>query len=162
MDGRLLFLMFAIKLTFATRLCQHRWSPVAGLVGFRNAVGSDPLGYWQNGTYQQIAFGRGSSGFVVINNEDGDWSTTFSTGLPDDTYCDVYAGPMGATGCVGNAYTVSGGSFNATVAGRNAIALHVQALAADPSGSQVRVKRQHTSHGVRSFKGLYLLLPIQR
>lgn len=116
-------------------------------------MGGEPLGHWQTGTYQQIAFGRGSSGFIVINNEDGDWATTFSTGLQDGTYCDVYAGPKVASGCAGKTYTVSGGSFNATVTGRNAIALHTQALAAGRSAAPA--KRHHSSNGVRSFKGMH-------
>lgn len=140
-------------------LCQHRWSPIAGLVGFRNAVGDAPLGNWQTGTHQQIAFGRGSSGFVAINNEDGEWSPTFSTGLPDGTYCDVYAGPKGNNGCAGATYTVSGGSFSAKLPGRSAIALHTQAMSTSSSqeaatGSLSRAKRHPFSNGIRAFKDL--------
>ena len=125
------------------------------MVGFRNVVGNEPLANWQTGDYQQIAFGRGSSGFVVINNEDGDWSTTFSTGLPDGTYCDVYAGPKRDTACIGNAYTIVNGKFNATIPGRNAIALHIQALAPTSADEamQIHARHHHASRGIRSFKG---------
>ena len=42
-------------------LCQHRWPGVAGMVGFRNNVGSAALTNWVSPQSQQIAFGRGES-----------------------------------------------------------------------------------------------------
>ncbi|KAH8099619.1 glycoside hydrolase superfamily [Cristinia sonorae] len=103
-------------------LCQHRWTPIAGMVQFRNTVGSSGLNNWVSPQSQQIAFGRGSAGFVAINNADSEWSATFQTSLPDGTYCDVVSG---GTSCSGTKFTVSGGSFTATVPARNAIAIHV-------------------------------------
>ena len=41
-------------------LCQHRWPAVAGMVGFRNNVGSAALTNWVSPQSQQIAFGRGA------------------------------------------------------------------------------------------------------
>lgn len=122
------------------RLCQHRWSPVVGMVGFHNIVESsnNPLNNWQTGLNQQIAFGRGSAGFVAINNMDGDWPgttpKTFTTSLPDGVYCDVYVGPPGANNaCAGGSFTVTNGSFDAIVPARSAIALHVGAMTAASS-----------------------------
>jgi len=106
-------------------LCQHRWTAIAGMVGFRNTVGTAALSNWVSPQSQQIAFGRGSAGFVAINNADSAWTTTFTTSLPDGTYCDV----VGASNCSGTKFTVSGGSFSATVPARNAIAIHVGAKA---------------------------------
>lgn len=40
-------------------LCQHRWTAVAGMVGFRNTVGSAALNNWVSPQSSQIAFGRG-------------------------------------------------------------------------------------------------------
>lgn len=108
-------------------LCQHRWPAVAGMVGFHNVAGSAAINNWVSGTSQQIAFGRGSAGFVVINNADSSWSATFTTSLPSGTYCDVYTGPKSGSSCSGSSYTVSGGSFSATVAARTALALHTGA-----------------------------------
>ncbi|KAG8789488.1 hypothetical protein FRC20_003833 [Serendipita sp. 405] len=105
-------------------LCQHRWAAVAGLVGFHNSVGSDALNNWVSPSSQQIAFGRGSSGFVAINNADSSWTATFTTSLPNGIYCDVYTGPNTSSGCSGSSYGVSGGSFTATIAARSALALH--------------------------------------
>jgi hypothetical protein len=84
-----------------TRLCQHRWNAVAGMIGFYNQVGTAGLGNWVQGSNQQIAFGRGSSGFVAINNEDWQWTQTFQTSLPSGTYCDVVSGRKNGGECTG-------------------------------------------------------------
>ncbi|TFK99980.1 glycoside hydrolase family 13 protein [Pterulicium gracile] len=104
-------------------LCQHRWTAIAGMVGFRNTVGSGDLNNWQSPQSSRIAFGRGSDGFVAINNSDGEWSGEFSTSLPDGTYCNVLSENCGST------VDVSGGSFSATISGRDAIAFHTGATA---------------------------------
>jgi hypothetical protein len=56
--------------------CQHRWTPIANMVNFRKTVGGAPLVNWQTGNNMQIAFGRGSAGFVAINNANSAWSVT--------------------------------------------------------------------------------------
>ncbi|KAJ3714432.1 glycoside hydrolase [Lentinula raphanica] len=109
-------------------LCQHRWLPVSGMVGFKNNVGSAELTDWVSPQSEQIAFGRGALGFVAINNADSDWSTTFSTSLPDDSYCDVISGTSSSGNCTGTGITVSGGSFTASVPARSAIAIHTGAV----------------------------------
>ncbi|KAI0646216.1 glycoside hydrolase [Trametes meyenii] len=109
-------------------LCQHRWAAVAGMVGFRNTVGGAPMTNWQSPQAQQIAFGRGQSGFVAINNADSQWSATFNTGLPDGTYCDVISGSPSNGKCAGTSFSVSGGSMTATVPARGAIAVHTGAI----------------------------------
>ncbi|KAF5364605.1 hypothetical protein D9758_005615 [Tetrapyrgos nigripes] len=105
-------------------LCQHRWVAFSGMVGFRNTVGDAALNNWVSPQSQQIAFGRGSAGFVAINNADEDWSATFQTQLGDGTYCDVIA-----SGNCSSSVKVSGGSFDATVPARSALAIHTGATA---------------------------------
>jgi len=106
-------------------LCQHRWTAVAGMVGFHNKVGSEKMTNWVSPTSQQIAFGRGKIGFVVINNEDSAWSSTFSTSLAAGTYCDVVSGKLSSGSCTGPSIKVgSDGSFTVSVSARNAIAIH--------------------------------------
>ncbi|KAF5378001.1 hypothetical protein D9757_009843 [Collybiopsis confluens] len=110
-------------------LCQHRWVAVTGMVGFRNHVGpTAALTNWVSPQSQQIAFGRGSLGFVAINNADSAWSTTFTTSLPAGSYCDVVSGTSTSGKCTGLGITVSGGKFTATVPARSAIAIHTGAL----------------------------------
>ncbi|KAF8600086.1 glycoside hydrolase [Ceratobasidium sp. AG-I] len=108
-------------------LCQHRWTAIASMVKFYNKVGSAALTNWAQGSNQQIAFGRGTAGFVVINNEDGAWTKTFTTSLPNAKYCDVIAGGKGFQGCTGGSITVASGSFTVTVPGRSAVAYHTGA-----------------------------------
>ncbi|KAG8737470.1 hypothetical protein FRC10_008154 [Ceratobasidium sp. 414] len=110
-------------------LCQHRWAAVAGMVPFFNAVQGTALTNWQAGTAQQIAFGRGSIGFVLINNEDWEWVGRFATSIPNGLYCNVVAGPSSSGTCTGALYTVTGGGLTATVPARSAIAVYTGALA---------------------------------
>ena len=53
--------------------------------------------WWTNGD-NQIAFGRGDQGFVVINREDAALSETLQTGMIADTYCNVIEGELTADG----------------------------------------------------------------
>ncbi|CAE7229032.1 unnamed protein product [Rhizoctonia solani] len=108
-------------------LCQHRWTPIAGLIGFYNQVGSAGLTNWEQGSNQQIAFGRGNAGFVGINNEDWEWTRTFQTSLPSGTYCDVASGKKEGNSCTGGKTTVSNGSLTITIPGRSAVAYHIGA-----------------------------------
>ncbi|KZV75307.1 glycoside hydrolase family 13 protein [Peniophora sp. CONT] len=105
-------------------LCQHRWVAFSGLVKWRNAVGTAVLNNWVAPSSNQIAFGRGTVGFVAINNQDGSWSTSFKTSLPDGSYCDVVHESNASGSCTGTTYTVSGGSFSATIGGRDALAIY--------------------------------------
>jgi len=126
-------------------LCQHRWIAISGMVGFRNNVGSNALSNWSSPQGDRIAFGRGSAGFVAINNNSGQWSGTFSSALPAGTYCDVISGKKSGSSCTGITYVFlihsafllltalfsvtvsSSGSFSASVASRSAIAIHTGA-----------------------------------
>ncbi|CAE6405532.1 unnamed protein product [Rhizoctonia solani] len=108
--------------------CQHRWTAIAGMVKWRNGVNGS-VNNWVSGTNQQIAFGRGSSGFVAINNADSAWTQTFTTPLAANSYCDMISGAAGSGGaCTGASYTISGGTFTATIPARSAIALFTGAV----------------------------------
>ncbi|KAJ7056015.1 glycoside hydrolase [Mycena amicta] len=109
-------------------LCQHRFVAFTGMVGWRNNVGSAAIVNWVSPQSSQIAFGRGSLGFVAINNADSSWSTTFTTSLPNGAYCDVISGTSSGGACTGSGFTVSGGTFTATVPARSALAIHTGAL----------------------------------
>jgi hypothetical protein len=108
--------------------CQHRWTAISGMVGFRNAVQTADITNWVSPTPQRVAFGRGTAGFVVINNTDQDWSSTFQTGLPAGSYCNVIDGVKNGGSCTGSTITVdSNGSFSSNVSNRNAVAIHINA-----------------------------------
>ncbi|KAH8996004.1 glycoside hydrolase [Lactarius akahatsu] len=120
-------------------LCQHRWIPLAGMVRFRNQVGRAPVTGWVSPSSQQIAFSRGSDGFVAINNADSAWNTTFMTGLPGGSYCNVIDGSSSPEGtCTGTAFTIGpDGSMTVTVGAHQAIAMHTGALGYGTSGPKM-------------------------
>lgn len=40
------------------------------MVNFRNVVNGQPQSNWWDNQSNQVAFGRGNRGFIVINNDD--------------------------------------------------------------------------------------------
>lgn len=109
-------------------VCQHRWAAIEGMVGWRDAVGEDPVGdRWENG--EAFAFSRGARGLVVLNGGDVEVSAQVPTTLSDGSYCDVVAGPATDGRCTGGAVTVRGGLAGVRVAPHSALALHVGAPA---------------------------------
>jgi alpha-amylase len=124
----------------------HRWSTIYPMVAFRNAAASQGMTNIQTGNSNQLAFGRGNVGFVALNNDSSSsWSTTFSTGLPAGTYCNVVHGLLNAAGtaCASDSVTVSSsGTFSATIAARggasiSAIAIHTGQKVGSGSGGSV-------------------------
>lgn len=110
-------------------LCEHRNREIANMVGFRNAT-KDAFylsNWWDNGS-NQIAFGRGSLGFVVINGQNNNMSVTLQTGLAAGSYCNVISGDFVNGVCTGTSITVAAnGTATFNVAGKSAAAIHVQA-----------------------------------
>lgn len=109
--------------------CQHAWREISSMVGFRNAARSQSVGNWWDNGGDQIAFGRGTKAYVVINHEGSALTRTFQTSLPGGDYCDVQSGRTVTVG--------SGGQFTATVAAGTALALHAGARTCSgaPAGS---------------------------
>ncbi|MGW0546382.1 carbohydrate-binding module family 20 domain-containing protein [Streptomyces altiplanensis] len=99
--------------------CQHDWTEIKSMVGFRNAArGQGVTNWWDNGG-DQIAFGRGDKAYVAINHEGSSLTRTFQTSLAAGTYCNVQNN---------TAVTVnSSGQFTATLGANTAVALHVNA-----------------------------------
>lgn len=110
-------------------ICQHRWTPVIGMVGFHNNVGTNNVSDWQSPSSELIGFGRGSAGFVAINNQDSDWDAMFTSQLTGGSYCDVTSGNLTNNACTGTEVTVSsGGDISVTVPSYGAIAIHSGAM----------------------------------
>lgn len=108
--------------------CQHRWIAFQGMTAFRNTVGSAAIANWQTGQNSQIAFDRGTAGFVAINNADSQWDATWKTGLPDGVYCNVISGVFSSGSCSGGTVTVkNGGQIPYNLSSRNAVAIHINA-----------------------------------
>jgi alpha-amylase len=118
-------------------VCEHRFRPIGNMVGFRNATIASftTTDWWDNGN-NQIAFGRGNLGFVVINQEASALTRSFHTSLPAGSYCDVISGdftPATATTaatCTGSLASVdASGNVTLTAPAFGAAAIHAGALA---------------------------------
>ncbi len=112
-------------------VCEHRWPAIASMVAFRNFTNDYfyVTDWWTNGN-DQIAFGRGAGGFVVINREGSALNRTFQTSLAPGDYCDILHGGLSADGrtCTGATLTVgAGGTLPVSIAAMDAIAVHIGA-----------------------------------
>ncbi|XP_055585139.1 alpha-amylase A-like [Uranotaenia lowii] len=110
-------------------ICEHRWTPIANMVGFRNAVADTSISLWvDNGAYQ-VAFCRGNRGFVAFNLEDTDLDLTMQTCLSEGTYCDVISGSVLNGSCTGYSVQVDANGlariYVAARGGYGALAIHV-------------------------------------
>lgn len=112
--------------------CEHRWRPIANMVAFRNATAGQGVNHWWDNGANQIAFGRGNAGFVVINREGYPLTRTFTTNLPEGEYCNVIDGDFNAGQCAAETVWVnSQGQVSVSVSAMTALALHVDARLGD-------------------------------
>ena len=120
-------------LTLGQWVCEQRWHAIAGMVGFRDFTATSNIvaNWWSNpADANQIAFGRGSAGFVVINRSASPLSQTLITGLAPGSYCDVVNGDLTVSGggCTGLTISVAlDGSAHFQVPPMQAVAIHVGA-----------------------------------
>ncbi|HEY9738158.1 MAG TPA: alpha amylase C-terminal domain-containing protein, partial [Trichocoleus sp.] len=121
---------------FQAWVCEHRWTAIGQMVGFRNATATAPTvnSWWSNGR-NQIAFSRGNLGFVVINGEAAPLQRTFTTQLAPGRYCNVIEGGLAASGqkCQGAEplEVDEAGQVSVAVGSLDAVALHVEAKLPD-------------------------------
>jgi alpha-amylase len=115
-------------------VCEHRKRHVASMVLFRKVtVGAPVENVWTNGQ-NQLAFSRGSQGFVAINHESSRLTQALPTGLPKGSYCDVLSGDFepAANGeparCGGAVVNVDGSTVaSLDLPAETALALHARA-----------------------------------
>ena len=110
-------------------VCEHRWGGIGNMVGFRAATQSNWFtSHPHTDGNNRLAFGRGGLGFVVLNNETSAWTSTFDTGMPAGTYCDVISGELVNNSCTGDLIIVdTSGLATISASGRNAVAIHIDA-----------------------------------
>ncbi|MFD0435375.1 carbohydrate-binding module family 20 domain-containing protein [Streptomyces chartreusis] len=97
--------------------CLQRDTAVTGMVKWHNAVGAEAVTDWATKSSSVIGFGRGSAGYVAINNGSSAATYTFATGMADGTYANVT--DNGTT-----TVTVSGGNATLTIPAKSAIAFY--------------------------------------
>jgi alpha-amylase len=111
-------------------VCEHRQPAITAMVAFRRATGAVPevTDWWSNGG-NQIAFGRGDRGFVVINREDTALTHTWQTQLPAGDYCEAISAEASPAATCTRIITVDeSGQLSTTVDGMTAIALHQETM----------------------------------
>jgi alpha-amylase len=93
-------------------VCEHRWQPIANMVGFRNLVSDgDWKVHYATRQGQFIAFTRAGAGYtgtgsiptggwVAINNQENAQWGQWQTGLEDGYYCNLYVSNFNAAGYV--------------------------------------------------------------
>ncbi|MFJ3668270.1 carbohydrate-binding module family 20 domain-containing protein [Streptomyces sp. NPDC090106] len=97
--------------------CLQRDVAITGMVQWHNAVGSAAVSNWSTKSSSVIGFGRGTGGYIALNNGSSAATYTFATGMADGTYANVV--DNGAT-----SVTVSGGNATLTVPAKSAIAFY--------------------------------------
>jgi alpha-amylase len=116
--------------TVGSWTCEHRVRSTANMVAFRKAAAGvqRATDWWDNGA-NQIAFGRGDRGFVVINRESTALRRRFQTELKSGRYCDVVGGDFAGTSCGGATIAVDSAGFaDITALPSTAVAIHAEAM----------------------------------
>jgi alpha-amylase len=105
--------------------CTDRITGVANMVGWHNLAltNGDPVANWYTDGTNLIAFSRGPDAWISLNNESSAQTRTFTTGLPDGTYCDLIHGSVVGGACTGPTVTVSGNRATVTVQAFDAVAI---------------------------------------
>jgi alpha-amylase len=142
--------------------CAHRDPAIAGMLGFRSAVGADAAtGVTSDDGF--IAYSRGSRGFVALNADSEPYAGTVATRLPEGAYCDVVGGGIDEedpSACTGPTLRVTGaGEVAVNVPANGAVAIHVGSrlgrLVCGPVGSRTDRCVPSTGSGLREAQGAY-------
>jgi len=106
-------------------VCEHRWTPVANMVNWRRSAGGANISVLhfdpQSGD-NSVAFCRGVSACVALNQQTELWTPTFQVPLIDGHYCDVMQSddPWSCPTVV-----VAGGMVALEVPSESVVAFHV-------------------------------------
>lgn len=71
------------------------------MVGFKNEVRNTGVNNWWDNGNNQIAFCRGSRGFIAFNGESYPLNAVLYTCLPQGKYCDVISETKSGGRCTG-------------------------------------------------------------
>jgi len=87
-------------------ICEHRWRQIYNMAVFNNLTQGTEVENWWDNAGNQIAFSRGSAGFVAFNNDNYDLQETLQTGMAAGTYCEIISGNLEDGACTGSTVTV--------------------------------------------------------
>lgn len=93
---------------------------------FRNVVGMASVSSWWDNNGNQIAFCRGTRGFIAFNNEPYELKMKLFTCLPSGIYCDTITGNIVNGQCTGTTVMVDeNGEANIHVPSVGVLAIHI-------------------------------------
>lgn len=92
-------------------VCEHRWTSIYGMIGFKNVTADGVLKHWWDNSANQIAFARFQRGFVAFNRDIYRMDETLQTSLPKGWYCDVITGEKRGQNCTGRKFYVDQGGL---------------------------------------------------
>lgn len=97
------------------------------MIKFRNVVGNASIYSWWDNNHNQIAFCRGTRGFIAFNNEPYEMKTKLFTCLPSGVYCDAITGEIVNGRCSGTKVVVdeNGEAFINIAPGVGVQAIHI-------------------------------------
>jgi alpha-amylase len=110
--------------------CTERNSAIDAMVGWHNLALSEdaPMANWATDGNDLIAFSRGNVAWIAINNGSSAETDTFSTGLPDGSYCDIVAATYNDGTCSGAGIVVADGQAAVTVPAGGSVAIDTNAV----------------------------------
>lgn len=90
-------------------ICEHRWPEISSMIGFMNAVKGENITSWWDNDKNQIAFSRGSKGFITFNLDESDMKDVIiKTKMEPGFYSDIITGKKTSdTSCSGKIIQVS-------------------------------------------------------
>lgn len=94
-------------------ICEHRWNEISSMVEFMNIVKGENVTLWNDNGKNQIAFSRGSKGFIAFNLDDYDIvNMEIDVTMKNGQYCDVISGrKISNQKCSGKVFTISNGKI---------------------------------------------------
>lgn len=109
-------------------VCEHRWPEIRNMIKFRNVVGTAPVNSWWDNNRNQIAFCRGTRGFIAFNIESYELNMKLFTCMPSGIYCDIITGEMVNGKCSGNQVVVdeNGEAVIRIAPGIGVLAIHIR------------------------------------
>lgn len=110
--------------------CTERNSAVDAMVGWHDLALADgaSVANWATDGNDLIAFSRGDVAWVALNNGSSAETSTFTTGLPDGSYCDVIADTYSDGTCSGSGIVVADGQATVTVPAHGSVAIDADSV----------------------------------
>ncbi|HEY3870923.1 MAG TPA: alpha-amylase family glycosyl hydrolase [Actinocrinis sp.] len=107
--------------------CTEQNPAIDAMVGWHDLAytDGDAVANWTTDGNDLIAFSRGADAWIAINNGSSAQTSTFTTGLPNGTYCDIVNDTYSGGSCSGSGIAVSGGKATVTVPANGSVAFDV-------------------------------------